>query len=60
MKTVLIIIALFSVNATACNDHGKKQKGKCSLPPLEMRCTMEDSKGMWCKGWSRRDSEYCN
>jgi uncharacterized lipoprotein YehR (DUF1307 family) len=60
MKQLLLIIAvLFSVNASACNDHGKKQKWKCKLPPLEMRCTMEDKDGKWCKGWSVREEEYC-
>lgn len=53
MKTVLVIIAvLLSVNATACNDHGKKSKGKCKLPPLELRCTE-------CNRWSVRGEEYC-
>jgi hypothetical protein len=61
MKQLLLIaLTLISLNATACNDHGKsKKKAKCSLPPLELRCTMEGLDGKWCRGWSVRGEEYC-
>jgi len=60
MKQLLLIIAiLFSVNAFACGDYGKAKKGKCKLPPLEMRCTETLKNGEWCRGWSVRDEEYC-
>jgi hypothetical protein len=57
MKTVLIIIALLvGLNAMAQGNKVKKSK-RSKLPPLELRCTEEDSKGRWCIGWSVEDEE---